>query len=164
MESVDKVGTGPGVESGGSYGVDIGDQAPDDIQRKRVLNQLPKAAMIVTLVIKQGRWADQTLFAFGVSRVKQMSLCHQHEPRRLGASQHHTRTSKYMRLKNLPIPKKTNKPRTSQHQPTLANKTFKTKQKTATFSVWRRRTNQGLENRAEGFLQYKASLKNQEGA
>lgn len=104
MKGVNDGAGGPQVESGVGGGVDVGHQVTDGVQRQGVLDQLPEAQMVVTLVKKQSRWADQTLFTFGVSWPKQVSLRHQHKPRRLRAAQHHTRTAKNMRLEYLPIP------------------------------------------------------------
>lgn len=57
-----------------------------------------------TLVEKQSRWSDESLFALWVCGFEEMSLCDEHEASCLGSGQHHTGTPMNVSLEYLPVP------------------------------------------------------------
>lgn len=59
--------------------------------------------MVWALMEKQGGGADHLLLALRVSRLEQIRIRNQHEPRRLGASQHHAGAPQDVRFEHIPI-------------------------------------------------------------
>lgn len=107
MEGVDDFPGAPWLWGNrGSRGIDMGHQISNSIKGERSLNKLPQSDMVVSLVEKQRRGTNQTLFAFRVGGLEQVWLSHQHKLCSLRASQHHTWTPKNMGLENFSIPTK----------------------------------------------------------
>lgn len=168
MEGVDDFPRAPWLWGNrGSRGIDMGHQISNSIKGEGSLNKLPQSDMVVSLVEKQRRGTNQTLFAFGVGGLEQVCLSHQHKLCSLRASQHHTWTPKNMGLENFPIPtKNTGNYWIHKLNWVIENRNEKTDCTyiyTHAFSVWQRRKCLGPENRAEESLQYKANPMSLEG-
>ena len=85
-------------------GLDVGDDVLDGLGGEGSEHELPELGVVVACVEEDGLLSQHPLFASRECGLEEMSIRHQHLPRRLRARDHHAGVAQYVALEYGAIP------------------------------------------------------------